>query len=927
MKKLRNAGSAVFLLVFFLGCSSGSRMPGMWPEIKQETRPWTRWWWMGNAVDQESMEPQLKQYAEAGFGGVEITPIYGVRGYEKKYLKFLSPAWMRMLEVTVRDAGKAGMGVDMNLGTGWPFGGPQIKWEDAASKVIVQTYELSPGKRFREKIVVKDPRQKEARVKLQVLIARHTSGETLDLTSRVDSVGTLNWKPEEGEWTLYAAFCGKTLQKVKRAAPGGEGLSLNHFSDKALGVYLKRFDEAFAGKEFRIRSFFNDSYEVYGADWTEGIFDEFEQRRGYPLEPWLKELTDASDSSDVARRIRYDYRQTLSDMLLENFARNWSKWSHEKKSLTRYQAHGSPGNLLDLYAAADIPECETFGSSYFPIPGLRRDSADIRNVDPDPIMLKFASSAAHVAGKPLVSCETFTWLAEHFKVSLSQCKPELDQVFLSGVNHVFFHGTTYSPAAADWPGWLFYASVHFGPTNSFWPHLRGMNQYIARCQSVLQSGNPDNELLVYWPVSDHWMNSFQWNAQISIHDIDRWLHPTPFYQLVTTLRDQGYSFDFVSDELLHSLQVKTGNLVTAKGSRYQTLIFPPVEYLPEATFQQAVNLAKQGARVIFGNLPIDVPGYGNLNIRRNSLTETLSSLNLTEPLSGSISVPAGTGEIIVSDTIPELLRQKSIMPEPLASAGLKYIRRATPKGTYYFIVNHTSAAIDTFLTLNRQNKHTYLMNPLDGNTGAPEKSSDHRASDIRIQLASGESVILLSTDKDYRAAPWPYHPAPGNAISVTGPWKLSFVQGGPVLPQAMELNELQPWTETGDTNAVHFSGSAVYSTTITLPEIKENDYILELNGLHESARVIINGKEAGMVWSLPFVVSVGKFLKPGQNLIEIEVANLMANRIRWMDQHKMDWKKFREINFVNINYKPFNASRWETMVSGLAGPVTLTPVR
>jgi aminopeptidase N len=41
-----------------------------------------------------------------------------------------------------------------------------------------------------------------------------------------------------------------------------------------------------------------------------------------------------------------------------------------------------------LYAAADIPECETFGSSFFPIPGLRRDSADIRNVDPDPVMMK-----------------------------------------------------------------------------------------------------------------------------------------------------------------------------------------------------------------------------------------------------------------------------------------------------------------------------------------------------------------------------------------------------------------------------------------------------------------------------------------------------------------------------------------------------------
>lgn len=926
MKKLWKSGATVLLLLLLYGCTGEGRKQGLWPEIKKENRPWTRWWWMGNAVDQASVEPQLKQYAAAGFGGVEITPIYGVRGYEEKYLKFLSPSWMKMLEVTIRDAGKTGMGVDMNLGTGWPFGGPQIKWADAASKLVIQTYELRQGKRFREKIELKDPRQREAKGKLQVLIARNSSGETLDLTSKIDSLGVLNWKPDQGDWTLYAAFCGKTLQKVKRAAPGGEGLSLNHFSDKSLGVYLKRFDAAFAGKEYGVRSFFNDSYEVYGADWTEEIFDEFEQRRGYPLEPWIKELTDLTDSTETARRIRYDYRQTLSDMLLENFARNWTSWSHEKKSLTRYQAHGSPGNLLDLYAAADIPECETFGSSYFPIPGLRRDSADIRNVDPDPVMLKFASSAAHVAGKPLTSCETFTWLAEHFRVSLSQCKPELDQVFLSGANHVFFHGTAFSPASAEWPGWLFYASVHFGPTNSFWPHLRGMNQYIARCQSILQSGNPDNELLVYWPVSDHWMNSFEWNTQITIHDIDKWLHPTPFYQLVTTLQKEGYSYDFVSDDLLHTLSVKNGNLMTGKGTRYQALVFPPLEYLPDATFQRAVTLAKQGAVVIFGNLPQDVPGFGNLNLRRNSLTETISGLNLTEPETGSSSIVTGAGEIVISREIPEFLLKKMIMPEPLAAAGLKFIRRSTPKGSYYFMVNHTPSTIDTFMTFNRLDKFTYLMDPLDGRTGTAQKKADHKQQSVRIRLASGESLFLFSTAKEHRTGEWPYTTNPEKGIRVVGPWKVTFTEGGPVLPRGYELPDTRPWTASGDSNAVHFSGSAVYAATFQLPEKPESDYLLDLGELYESARVTINGKEAGIVWSLPFQLRIGEYLKPGENTLEIEVANLMANRIRWMDQQKKDWKKFREINFVNINYKPFNASRWEPMVSGLAGPVTLTPL-
>src|SRR5438067_1200713 len=118
---------------------------GVWPTVTKTMRPWTRWWWMGNAVDDRNTAKLLETYSKAGFGGVEVTPIYGALGYENRYLQFLSPQWMSALEFTVAKAKTLDMGVDMNTGTGWPFGGPQIKGENAASKLIIQTYKLTAG--------------------------------------------------------------------------------------------------------------------------------------------------------------------------------------------------------------------------------------------------------------------------------------------------------------------------------------------------------------------------------------------------------------------------------------------------------------------------------------------------------------------------------------------------------------------------------------------------------------------------------------------------------------------------------------------------------------------------------------------------------------------------------------------------------------
>ncbi len=245
-----------------------------WPTSSIIAKPGTRWWWMGSAVDTLNLDYNLKEYASSGMGTMEITPIYGVEGNEAMEIPFLSKKWMDMYKFTYEKAKDLGMQIDMNTGTGWPFGGQNVKIEDAASKLLISEYNVKGGKLTKLEIGVDDPKQQDV-AKLERLMAFSSFGEVLDLTKDVKN-GELKVKLPKGSWHIIAAFCGKTLQKVKRAAPGGEGYVLDHFSRSAVSNYLSKFTEAFGENEAPSpHLFFNDSYEVYGADWTSGLFDEF----------------------------------------------------------------------------------------------------------------------------------------------------------------------------------------------------------------------------------------------------------------------------------------------------------------------------------------------------------------------------------------------------------------------------------------------------------------------------------------------------------------------------------------------------------------------------------------------------------------------------------------------------------------------------
>ncbi|WP_315817778.1 glycosyl hydrolase [Paraflavitalea speifideaquila] len=711
----------------------------------------------------------------------------------------------------------------------WSLGDPA----DACKNVNLKTWTLKEGEQLTEKIafvqqpMVRTVSGKQVDIKtlsypiatnknlqeyafdqvryekalpVTLLMAYDEKGNSLDLTAKVAADGTLNWKAPAGHWTLYGLFQGWHGKMVERAAPGGEGDVIDHFSLPALQHYLQYFDKAFAGKKLQgIRSFFNDSYEVDDArgqaNWTPDVLQSFQQRRGYDLRKELPALY-GKDTKEKNARVLSDYRQTISELLLEKFTTPWHSWAKGKGALIRNQSHGSPANILDLYGAIDIPETE---------------GTDI-------LRFKFATSTAHVMGKPLASAEAATWLNEHFQSSLGDVKVALDKYFLGGVNHIFYHGTNYSPVNDPWPGWLFYAAVHFHPNNPFWKDFPALNQYVARCQSFLQAGKPDNDVLLYFPIYDR----FAEPGRDLLHHFDgmEGFENTDFKNSATWMLDNGYAFDLFSDKQLQQVSNKGTELLSG-GNTYKTILIPAINYLPVATLQKLITLAQQGATIlVHQSLPGDVPGYANLASRQADYKKLLSQLTF-EPVNGIQQATAGKGRFLVSKDLQQLLAAAKAPQETMQAQGLQSIRRKISGGKYYFITNTTKQRVDRWVTISTAAEYITLFDPMQGKSGKAhvKKVADGQTA-VYLQLNPGESCILQTTATPTAAEAYPYYLA-DKPIRIEGTWNVSFLSGGPTLPAATTITRLSSWTGWPGEELQQFSGTASYKIKFARPPVKE----------------------------------------------------------------------------------------------------------
>lgn len=919
---LLNLISLICLFAAATACSNDNNGLTEWPNSSVYAKPGSRWWWMGSAVDSTDLKQLIKQYADAGIGTLEISPIYGVQGNEANDIPFLSDKWMQMYNYATSEAQKNGMLIDLNTGSGWPFGGPEVPLNDAAGRMLVEVYHLNGNQTLSDSVVaVTWHGQREAQL-LKLMAYNDNTPDVVDLTNKVDSTRILHWTAPRGSWTLYAVFNGHTYQWVKRAQ--ADGLVIDHFSKDAVSHYLNTFSSAFAQTNTPApNNFFNDSYEVYNADITPHFFDEFYSRRGYRLENHLP-LLFSKEVSDSVARLKSDYCETISDLLHDNFTSTWTAWAHSLNSTTRNQAHGSPANLIDIYAAVDIPECEGFGISDFGIKGLRKDSLTHINHS-DLSMLKYASSAAHISGKKYVSSESFTWLTEHFRTSLSQCKPEIDLFFVSGVNRIYLHGITYSPVNDPWPGWQFYATADMGPTNPMWTDAKNMFQYIERSQSFLQMGTPDNDFLVYLPIYDIWYNQNKTLLPMDIHRMS--LRAPDFAKVINLINEAGYDVDYTSDNFILNASVShDGNIIMQGGAEYKALVIPNAKFMPANVMKHIISLAELGATIIFADkYPQNVPGLSNVKANKKQLVEALTQLppdDFTETATSKL----GFGRIITGTNYSKLLEAANVVPERMKTIHrIQFVRRKNNEGYHYFISNLTPYDVDDNIKLAVNAKSAMFFDPLTGQKG--KVSSIDNSDDvthIRLQLASGESIILRTFNSiDVDAEAWQYKPHNIKRTAINGQWKLHFSESTPAIADTFHINNLCLWTDIDDPRLKTNMGTAVYSTIVNIDDVDNTQWGIDLGDVRETARIKINGQYLTTLWSVPFRCNIDRLLKKGNNLIEIEVTGLPANRISQMDREHIPWRKFKNVNMTNIDYNSNDYSLWKTVDCGLRGPVTL----
>ena len=388
--------------------------------------------------------------------------------------------------------------------------------------------------------------------------------------------------------------------------------------------------------------------------------------------------------------------------------------------------------------------------------------------------------------------------------------------------------------------------------------------------------------------------------------------------------------DYISDAFIKTTRCTGDQLVTSGGTRYKALIVPAARLMPAATLRKLVELARQGATVIFvEQYPEDVPGYHELDKNRKTFQHITRQLPATDSFKQTQQFAFGKGQIIVGSDYQQALAQTGIPAEELKTRyGLQFIRRSNPEGHHYFVSCLQDKDTDGWVTLNVPETTAMFFNPMNGERGRAQSRTSNGKLEVRLQLKSGESLIIQTLNKplDYEPA-CNYPEEQAYSLSLDHGRKLNFVESTPSKTGRFDIDSPLSWTELEQPEAKINMGTGCYSLEIDLPALAADDWILDLGDVRERARVRINGPDAGTAWAAPFRLKVGMWLKTGKNLIEVEVTDLPANRIADMDRKNIEWRIFKDINMAKLNYVKGDYKNWSTMPSGLNGNVRLIPVK
>lgn len=764
------------------------------------------------------------------------------------------------------------------------------------------------------------------------------TGKVLDLTSRLCADGSLDWEVPPGKWTVMR-FAARSTGATTRPAPQpGHGFETDRFDPAVFAYHFEQFHRKLLDKVGPRRAgrgwtaLHLDSWESSSQNWSGAFREEFKKRRGYDPQPFLPAYAGLLvGSREKTERFLWDLRRTGQELVIENHAGAIRRYAHDHGLY--YSSEGyemNPAGDLDLSAVGDVPMGEFWSCSFDTVHSCVE-----------------AVSVAHTMGRPVVRAEAFTSMPKHgYSDNPADMKNQTDWALAMGINDFMFHTYQHQPLglAGPKPGMAMGPhGIHWHRNETFWPMVGPYHDYIARCGQMLRQGVSVADILYLTPEGA---------PHIFLPPEDAMTDAG----LRRDKKEQG--FDAVSPRILmERAQVANGRIAFAGGSSYRVLVLPLVETMTPELVAKIGELVRAGA-VVIGTPPVKSPslvGFPQCDERVKSRAVELwggseAPAQVTERKvgqgrlvwGGAATAPGSADKLYptYASTVG-LLRQWGASPVFASPDPVRWHQRRTDARDIFFVSNRQGQPVETTGLFRTDGASPELWNPVDG-TRRPLPAFAVKGEQVEMPLrfAPQEGYFVVFNRKAKRASP----AVSGKnfadetiAAVIEGPYEVAFdpVWGGPERPATFA--KLADWKDLPEPGIKYYSGEAVYRKTFDRPPtLKKSDRVfLDLGVVHKLARVKLNGKDLGIVWTPPYRVAVTGKLKPGQNHLEVTVVNTWINRLIG-DQQPAD-KNARTLKWDNgmLGGQPQRAGRYtfttvqeynaqsSLQESGLLGPVTL----
>lgn len=898
-------------------------------------RPFVRWWWNGDKIEANELIRELHLLKEAGIGGVEINPIsFPTTGDDlgKKSLIWLSEEWIDMLLVTFAEAKKLDLTCDLIVGSGWPFGSETLLQQERAQVVILNAeklegpmmYETSQFNLFK----TIDPGVTEpcpSRT-FEILSIKLVPDPMNGLDQVIEYSGqckneVIKIEVPSGKYVCYALIKVNSFASVINGAPGAAGPILNHMDQTAVRNYLNHMSDTISRKtgplSNHLRALFSDSMELEGCNWTTDFEEEFEKRRGYDLMPFLPfilfkvgrlggvidEHYGASKSVEFTEeisRVRFDFELTKAELLRERFTKTYLQWCRDQHVKSRAQPYGRGFFPLETSLDYDIPEGESWTTNWLKHKlGEEMPDEDYRRGRGYTMINKFVSSAAHLSGKRLVSCEEMTNTYIVFNATLELLKLGSDQSILSGITHSVWHGFNYSPPEAPFPGWVQYGS-YYNENNNWWPFFKYLNQYKSRISALLQNADLYTDIAILPATYDMWgemgVQTDPFPEKLNV----------PYTSLLwEAIHKLGGGADYITELIISDAAVKKGQLCYGP-KKYGTLFLVEVTSTTAETLAKLFDFVQSGGRVCcIEKFPEKSIGWLKAQERDQEIHRWIEKLKSFPGRFVLLKKPADNRflewyqEVMSQYHLPHYLKIDS--PNRFFMQN-RY--RSDHGAEIFFLANShlhdTFQSVVTFSPEITKGKYGWIWDPETG-----ERYLLGSNNVLKLELGPAESRIILF-DKEHNGKAWNPAPTAGkNSLTLQG-WEVEFHHSRENWVKSIHMEELK---DLKDTDFVNFTGTVIYRKKLDT-SLNINTF-LNLGKVWGVSELSVNGKNCGVKWYGKRIYDLSSYLEKGSNDLEIKITTTMGNYMKTLTDNPTA-QKFTVLKNKN---QPIQSM-------GLIGPVT-----